>query len=162
MFDEQITTIAIGKVNDLFNYRGIKVKIKTKSNLEGIKKIIESSENSKDSLIFANLVDFDVYYGHRDDPQGFYKALKEFDSHLPEIISAIDQTDALIITADHGNDPTTPSTDHSREYVPLLFYRKNKAGKNLGVRKTFSDAAQTVAEFFKINNSLQGTTFLNE
>jgi len=162
LLDEQITTIAIGKVNDLFNYRGIKIKIKTKSNLEGIKKIIESSENSEDSFIFANLVDFDVYYGHRDDPQGFYKALKEFDSHLPEIISAVDQTDALIITADHGNDPTTPSTDHSREYIPLLFYMKNKAGKNLGVRKTFSDAAQTVAEFFKINNSLQGTSFLNE
>ena len=157
-----IKTIAVGKVNDLFNYSGIDVRAKTKSNAEGIEKIIEFNSAEKESFIFANLVDFDVYYGHRNDPEGFHKALQEFDSKLPEILATFDETDALVITADHGNDPTTPSTDHSREYVPLLFYRKGHAGRNLGVRKTFSDVAQTVAHFFKVNNSLKGTSFLEE
>lgn len=162
LFDEGVNTIAIGKINDLFNYRGIKVQIKTKSNPEGIDNIIKATKEAKNSFIFVNLVDFDVYYGHRNDPYGFADALKEFDSRLPEILKKIDETDALIITADHGNDPTTPSTDHSREYVPMLFYRKNKKGKNLGIRETFADVAQTVANFFKINNSLYGRSFLNE
>ena len=162
LFNEGIQTIAIGKINDLFNYRGIKLQLKTKSNSEGIEKIILTSKEKSHSFIFANLVDFDVYYGHRNDPYGFANALKEFDNHLPNILENLDETDALIITADHGNDPTTPSTDHSREYVPLLFYRKNKKGKNLGIRKTFSDVAQTVAHFFKVNNCLYGRSFLNE
>ena len=86
--------------------------------------------------------------------------MREFDSSLPEILQTLDEEDALIITADHGNDPTTPSTDHSREYVPLLFYRKGIAGGNLGVRKTFSDVGQTIAHFFKVNNLLEGKSFL--
>ncbi len=157
-----IQTIGIGKVNDLFNYKGIDVSVKTKSNSEGIEKIIEFAGKSEQSFIFANLVDFDVYFGHRNDPEGFHKALIEFDQALPGITAELDETDALIITADHGNDPTTPSTDHSREYVPLLFYRKNKPAKNLGIRKTFSDVAQTVADFYGIENDLKGTSFLNE
>lgn len=162
LYNEGIQTIAIGKINDLFNYRGIKVQIKTKSNSEGIQNIILTSASVSNSFIFTNLVDFDVYYGHRNDPYGFANALAEFDNRLPEILNNLDETDALIITADHGNDPTTPSTDHSREYVPVLFYRKNKKGKNLGIRKTFSDVAQTVAHFFKVNNCLYGRSFLNE
>lgn len=154
-----IDTVAIGKVNDLFNYKGIKVSIHTKSNDEGIEKIIECSTKYKKSFIFANLVDFDVYYGHRNDPEGFYKELKNFDDKLPQILDTMDETDAMVITADHGNDPTTPSTDHSREYVPLLFFCKNKAGIDLGVRKTFSDVAQTAAHFFKVNNNLEGNSF---
>ncbi len=157
-----VQTIAIGKVNDLFNYKGIKVSLPTKSNDEGIKKIIESCKNNEKSFIFANLVDFDVYYGHRNDPEGFYKELKNFDDKLSEILSGLDETDALIITADHGNDPTTPSTDHSREYVPVLFFRKNKSGRDLGIRKTFSDVAQTAAHFFKVNNNLEGESFLSD
>lgn len=157
-----IQTIAVGKINDLFNYRGIDVKAKTKSNLEGIERIKEFSINSKNSLIFANLVDFDVYYGHRNDPEGFHKALQEFDSSLPSILESMDESDAMIITSDHGNDPTTPSTDHSREYVPLLFYRKGKIGKSLGTRSTFSDVAQTAADYFMIENNLKGESFLNE
>lgn len=157
-----IKTIGIGKVNDLFNYRGIDLIEKTKSNQEGIRKIIQSIRETKNSFIFANLVDFDVYFGHRNNPEGFHGALIEFDEALPEILESLDETDALIITADHGNDPTTPSTDHSREYVPLLFYRKNKMGKSLGIRETFSDVAQTAAHFFKINNDLNGTSFLEE
>jgi len=157
-----IKTVAIGKINDLFNYSGIDEKIKTKSNNEGVEKVLEWAKKVNNSFIFTNLVDFDVYYGHRNDPVGFYNALKEFDNQLPTILNALDDDDALVITADHGNDPITPSTDHSREYVPVLFYRKNKAGKNLGVRKTFSDVGKTVAEFFGVSNELQGTSFLND
>lgn len=157
-----IKTVGIGKVNDLFNYKGIDVVQKTKSNEDGIQKIIKLSVELTNSFIFANLVDFDVQFGHRNDPAGFAQALKYFDAQLPSLLDKLDHTDVFIITADHGNDPTTPSTDHSREYVPLLFYRKNREGKNLGVRKTFSDVAKTAADFFSVKNSLQGTSFLDE
>jgi len=160
--NNNIKTVAIGKVNDLFNYKGIQVKEKTKSNAEGCKKLIEYTSKVSNSLIFTNLVDFDVYYGHRNDPVGFAEALKEFDDFLPEFLAKLDETDAVIFTADHGNDPTTISTDHSREYTPLLFYRKGKEGKDLGTRDTFADTAKTAAEFFGIDNSLKGKSFLNE
>ncbi len=156
-----IATIAIGKVNDLFNYRGIKVQEKSKTNDEGCLKLLEYAYQVNNSFIFGNLVDFDVYFGHRNDPAGFAKALKGFDNFLHLFLQRVDNTDAVIITADHGNDPTTPSTDHSREYVPLLFYRKDIAGKNLGTRETFSDAGKTVADFFGVENSLKGKSFLN-
>ncbi|MBN1637476.1 MAG: phosphopentomutase [Ignavibacteriales bacterium] len=161
LIKNNVKTVAIGKINDLFNNRGIKVKITTKSNSDGVKNIINCCQQFSNSLIFANLVDFDVYYGHRNDPIGFEKALKEFDEQLPMILNKLDESDALVITSDHGNDPTTISTDHSREYVPLLFYRKGKVGRNLNIRETFGDVAQTIAHFFKINNSLIGTSFLN-
>lgn len=157
-----IETVAIGKINDLFNYRGIKIQEKTKSNLEGCTKLLEYAVKAKNSFIFTNLVDFDVYYGHRNDPAGFAKALKEFDDFLPNFLDKLDAADRLIITSDHGNDPTTPSTDHSREYVPLLYFGKDKISTNLGVRKTFSDAAQTVADYFNVKNNLKGTSFLND
>lgn len=160
--NEGIRTIAIGKVNDLFNYRGIQIEEKTKSNFEGIKKIVEYSSNENGSFIFANLVDFDVYFGHRLDPKGFANCLSEFDYELPVILETLHESDVLILTADHGNDPTVKSTDHTREYVPLLYFSKNRKGVNLGVRDTFSDVAQTAAHFFKINNGLKGTSFLND
>jgi phosphopentomutase len=162
LFKNSIDTVGIGKINDLFNYCGIKIIEKTKSNLEGFNKILEYTNKNKNSLIFANLVDFDVYYGHRNDPFGFAQALKDFDDLLPQLINILDESDAIVITADHGNDPTTPSTDHSREYVPLIYFRKNKAGKNLGTRKTFSDIGKTAAEFFHVSNSLSGKSFLDE
>ena len=158
--ENKITTIAVGKVNDLFNYKGIAIREKTKSNDEGSKKLLEYSKKVNSSFIFANLVDFDVYYGHRNDPEGFAIALKEFDNFIPSLVDSVDETDAVVISADHGNDPTTPSTDHSREYVPLLFYRKNRSGKNLGIRETFSDVAKTAADFFHVQNSLRGESFL--
>ncbi len=161
LFSKGIVTVAIGKINDLFNYRGIKVKEITKSNNEGCIKLLDYAGGISGSFIFANLVDFDVYYGHRNDPEGFAKLLKEFDEFLPAFLEKLDETDRLVITADHGNDPTTPSTDHSREYVPLLYYRKNIPGKNLGVRNTFADAGKTVADFFNVENQLSGTSFLN-
>ncbi len=157
-----INTVAIGKINDLFNHRGICTAEFTKSNLQGCNKMIEYSSKVKNSLIFTNLVDFDVYYGHRNDPAGFAKALIEFDNFLPSLLETLNSTDMLIITADHGNDPTTPSTDHSREYVPLLFYRKGNKSKDLGIRKSFSDVAKTTCDFFNISNDLDGISFLNE
>lgn len=156
----KITTIAIGKVNDLFNYRGISVNVKAKSNNEGCTKLLEHAFSVNNSFIFANLVDFDVNYGHRNDPKGFAEALKEFDDFIPSFTGRIDNTDVVIITADHGNDPTTPSTDHSREFVPLLFYRKDREGRELGTRETFSDVAKTVTDFFEVQNSLNGKSFL--
>jgi phosphopentomutase len=160
LLENKITTVAIGKVNDLFNYKGITFREKTKSNEEGCKILLNYASGSKKSFIFANLVDFDVYYGHRNNPEGFAEALKDFDNFLPLLIDKVDSSDAIVITADHGNDPTTPGTDHSREYVPLLFFRKGKAGKNLGVRKTFSDVGKTAADFFKVHNVLKGESFL--
>ncbi|MFH0734267.1 MAG: phosphopentomutase [bacterium] len=161
LYKSNIPTIAIGKINDLYNYRGITNQVKSKSNNQGIDLIIKYSKESKNSLIYANLVDFDVYYGHRNDPVGFAKALIEFDNRLPEILENMDSTDLLLISADHGNDPTSISTDHSREYVPIFMYQKELDGRNLGIRDTFSDFAQTIAHFFKINNSLLGKSMLN-
>ncbi len=158
--NNEITTVAIGKVNDLFNYKGINIREKTKSNFEGCVKLLEYACNSKGNFIFTNLVDFDVYFGHRNDPAGFANALKEFDDFLPEFLSKLDESDAVVLTADHGNDPTTPGTDHSREYTPLLYYKKNIEGRNLGSRKTFSDIGKTAAEYFKVENDLKGKSFL--
>jgi len=157
-----VNTISIGKVAELFNNRGFNVIEHTKSNREGIKAIFDYAQVVSSSLIFANLVDFDVYYGHRNDPVGFYKALQEFDEYIPYFINFLSPEDRLIITADHGNDPTTPSTDHSREYVPLLYYGKNKRAFSLGTRRTFADVAKTVAEYFKLKTNFPGISFLNQ
>jgi phosphopentomutase len=162
LYENNIDTIAIGKINDLFNHSGIKFNVVSKSNEVGCGKLMEYAKNVSNSFIFINLVDFDVYYGHRNDPEGFANKLKDFDNFLPSFLEIIDETDKLIITADHGNDPTTPSTDHSREYVPLLYYIKNSEAKNLGVRTTFSDVGKTIADFFDVKNNLNGTSFLNE
>lgn len=158
----KITTVAIGKINDLFNYRGISVQVKSKSNREGFEQLIKASNEYHNSLIFINLVDFDVYFGHRNDAEGFAKALIEFDDFIPKFLENLHTTDRVVFTADHGNDPTTPSTDHSREYVPILYYGKNKPVTNLGIRNTFADVGKTAAEYFSIKNDLRGTSFLNE
>jgi phosphopentomutase len=152
----------IGKINDLFNYRGIQVQLTSKSNEEGFEQLLNSSTKYQSSLIFINLVDFDVYYGHRNDAVGFANALKNFDNFLPKFIEKLHPTDRVIFTSDHGNDPTTISTDHSREYVPVLYFGKNKNVTNLGIRQTFSDVGKTVAEYFNINNDLMGKSFLYE
>ncbi|MCU0344105.1 MAG: phosphopentomutase [Ignavibacterium sp.] len=157
-----INTVAIGKINDLFNYRGISVQLKSKSNEEGFDQLIKASNEYQNSLIFINLVDFDVYFGHRNDVQGFAIALKELDDRLPVFLENLHHTDRVIFTADHGNDPTTPSTDHSREYVPVLYFGKDKAASNLGIRKTFSDVGKTVSDYFDVENNLRGTSFLND
>jgi phosphopentomutase len=158
-----ITTIGIGKIYDLFGGKGIKVSIPTRSNSEGIKKTIEITSSTKNAFIFTNLVDFDMLWGHRNDPEGFYSGLREFDLHLPRILESLKIGDLLILTADHGVDPTTPSTDHSREYVPLLVWKPElNSGVNLGTRETFADVGASVADFFQIEGTWWGISFLPE
>ena len=158
-----VSTIGIGKIDDLFSGRGLQEKIHIKSNAEGIEEIIKVGKTMQSGFLMANLVDFDMLYGHRQDAKGYAKALEEFDAKLPEIQKCIGDNDVLILTADHGNDPTDQSTDHTREYVPLLCYSKNgKKNVNLGVRSSFADVGKTVAEFFNAANaqSLSGQSFL--
>ena len=117
----------------------------------------------ENGLIFTNLVDFDMLYGHRNDPEGYGKAIKEFNDRLREIYSKMGSEDILILTADHGCDPTTASTDHSREYIPILVYGKElKSGVNIGTRKSFADIGKTILDFFNIDNQLVGESFLSE
>jgi len=159
--DSGIKTYGIGKIDDLFAGYGLDIKLHTKSNFEGIETTIHLLREIKSGFIFVNLVDFDMLYGHRNDALGFAEALEYFDSKLPEIIAYLDERDILIITADHGNDPSDSSTDHTREYVPLLVYSKeHKNPKNLGVRSSFSDIAKTVLEYYNVENKLFGESFL--
>ncbi|HHY79416.1 MAG TPA: phosphopentomutase [Thermoanaerobacter sp.] len=154
---------AIGKIEDIFAGQGITEINHTTNNDEGITATIKAMDEIKNGLIFTNLVDFDMLYGHRNDVEGYAKALTHFDNRLPEIMGKLTKEDLLIITADHGCDPTTPSTDHSREYVPLLVYSPSmKHGVNLGVRSTYSDVAATIAEIFKVGPTKHGTSFLKE
>lgn len=158
-----IETVSVGKVDDLFAGRGLSKKLHTKNNGEGIECIVNEAARMKTGLIFANLVDFDALYGHRNDPQGFAAALEIFDGELPKVLETIGTGDLLVLTADHGNDPVTPSTDHSREYVPLLCFSKSRSmGVNLGTRSTFADLGKTVAHFFSVPNSLAGSSFLGQ
>ena len=155
--------LSIGKIEDLFVGRGITEAIHTKGNEDGIDKTIEAIKENRHDLIFTNLVDFDMLYGHRNNIEGFGKALEYFDSKLPEIMENLEDDDLLILTADHGNDPSTPSTDHSREYIPILVYGKNnKANINLGTRETYSDIAKTLLDFYGLSGIENGTSFINE
>lgn len=157
------SVVAIGKIEDIFEHRGMTVTDHTTNNHDGIEKTIEYLKKDFEGLLFTNLVDTDMIYGHRNDVKGYAEAVMYFDSKLPEIKSAMKDDDILIITADHGCDPTTPSTDHSREFVPLLVYGKNiKEGVNLGVRKQFSDIAATVAEYLGINETFGAESFLKD
>ena len=144
-----VEVYSIGKIFDVFLGRGIRDHVKTKNNDDGMAKTIEAMGLVPSGLIFVNLVDFDQQYGHRNDVAGYAAALELFDAWLPDLLRRLDETDLAIITADHGCDPTTPSTDHSREYVPLIVYGPNaRAGVALGLRQTLSDIGQTVAENF--------------
>ncbi len=166
LIDHNIFTMTIGKVDNLFAGRGIQKYIHTKSNTIGIKKLIDTVKNLDKGFVFTNLVDFDQEYGHRNDSKGFARALEEFDKAVPEITGTMRDDDLLILTSDHGNDPTTPSTDHSREYAFLLASLKGMAeGRDVGVRSTFADIAQTCAEHFSISSEVRsqmdGTSFYN-
>ena len=153
----------IGKIEDLFSSRGITRAIHTSGNADGIEKTIEEIKKESEGLIFTNLVDFDMLYGHRNNIQGYADALEYFDSKLPEIIENLKQDDMLIITADHGNDPSTPSTDHSREYIPILVYGKElKKAQNLGTRKTYADISATILESFGMPKLEFGKSFFDE
>ena len=155
--------IAIGKIEDLFSGRSITKAIHTQGNEDGIEKTIEEIKKEREGYIFTNLVDFDMLYGHRNNIEGYAKALEYFDSKLPEIIENMKDTDMLIVTADHGNDPSTPSTDHSREYTPILIYGKQiKEDVNVGTRRTFADTGETILDCLNMPAIGTGTSFKNE
>jgi len=152
--------LAVGKINDIFAGRGISEYVPTVGNTDGIKKTLAYIERADAGLIFTNLVDFDMVYGHRNNVQGYAQALEELDSQIPFILESLKNEDMLIITADHGCDPTTTSTDHSREYVPLLVYGSHlRQGVNLGTRSTFADVAATIAEYLAVKPLAQGNSF---
>ena len=154
---------AVGKVSDLFAGRGISESYPTKSDAEGVDKVEALMVTQASGLIFANLVDFDTVYGHRNDAAGYAKNLERFDARVPALIARLKADDLLVITADHGNDPTTPSTDHSREHVPMLVHgRRVRAGVDLGTRQTFADLGQTLAENFGVGQLPHGTSFLRD
>ena len=156
------TVIGVGKIKDIFNRRGLTKINHTKNNREGIAATLEYLEEGFDGLLFVNLVDFDMLYGHRNNPKGYGEALEYFDKFVPEMMSLMDDEDILLITADHGCDPTTPGTDHTREYIPIIVYgKKLKTGVNLGIRESFSDIAATAAEYFGYTFPA-GTSFLKE
>jgi phosphopentomutase len=159
--DAGIPVIAVGKVADLFAGRGVTRRLPTVSDDAGIDTLIAAMRDEPDGLIFVNLVDFDTNYGHRNDVRGYQENLERFDRRLPEILAGVREDDLLVITADHGNDPTTPSTDHSREHVPVLAMCGGCArGSDLGTRETFADVGQTIAGVFGIAPLPSGTSFL--
>jgi phosphopentomutase len=154
---------SVGKVSDLFAGQGITSSHPTKSDADGVDRVESLMATQDRGMIFTNLVDFDAVYGHRNDVAGYAANLERFDARLPGIVSRMHAGDLLIITADHGNDPTTPSTDHSREHVPLLVYGERvRAGVDLGTRPTYADLGQTLAENFGVGPLTHGTSFLAE
>jgi phosphopentomutase len=163
LHERGIPVLAVGKIDDLFAGRGITTSIHTASDDEGMDAIEQHLASIDRGLIFANLVDFDTRFGHRNDVEGYAANLERFDVRLTKLLPLLHGDDLLIVTADHGNDPTTPSTDHSREYVPVFAWGEHvKRGGELGTRQTFADAGQTVAEVFGIGRLPNGTSFLRE
>ena len=155
--------ISIGKIKDIFSGRGISESHKTKDNEHGISTLVDVVSQGNGDLVFTNLVDFDMLFGHRNNAQGYAQALEQVDTGIGRVLEVIKDDDVLIITADHGCDPTFPGTDHTREYVPLLVYGKGiKAGVDLGTRKSFADVAATVAELLEIDYKCPGTSFAQE
>ncbi len=155
--------ISVGKINDIFAGSGITFSYKTKSNDDGMSVALNLVKQDFNGLCFINLVDFDSKYGHRNDADGYAKALTEFDNELSKFLPLLKEEDLLIITADHGCDPQTPSTDHSREYTPLIIYGNSiKSGINLNTRQTFADISATILDYFKVEKqNTNGDSFLN-
>ena len=158
-----VPVVAIGKIEDLFAKRGITRSVHTTRDDQGMDRLVEEMTAAQSGLIFANLVDFDTQYGHRNDVVGYAANLERFDARLADALRLLRADDLLVVTADHGNDPTTPSTDHSREYVPLLIAGAGvRQGVDLGTRATFADLGQTLAELFALGRLAHGTSFLGE
>lgn len=161
--EKGMNVTAIGKIEDIFEHRGMTRTDHTTNNNDGIEKTILYTKEEFEGILFTNLVDTDMIYGHRNDVEGYAKALEYFDSKLPEIMDAMHDDDILFITADHGCDPTTPSTDHSREYTPLLVYGKHvKEGVDLGVRKSFADIGQTISDYLGLGAHFEAESFLKD
>lgn len=154
--------ISIGKISDIFAGRGIDEENPTKNNDDGMEKLLLAADKDFCGLCFANLVDFDMLYGHRNDVDGYALALSKFDSFLSSFMKKLRREDLLIITADHGCDPAFPGTDHTREYIPIIIHGEGVKPENIGTRESFSDISKTVAEFFGTENDLQGKSFLEE
>lgn len=152
--------IAVGKINDIFNGKGITDYVRTKSNMDGVDQLLKKMAEPFTGLSFTNLVDFDALYGHRRDTEGYAKALEDFDKRLPEIMEQMAPDDLLIITADHGNDPTFKGTDHTREYVPLLVYGKSLTQGTALRQGYYADLQATIADNFGVPKSENGTSFL--
>ena len=153
--------IGVGKINDIFAGRGITEFVRTKSNADGMEKTFGYARKDFHGLCFVNLVDFDMVYGHRNDVEGYAGALTQFDRQLGQLLPMLREDDLLIITADHGCDPSTPSTDHSREHVPMVAWSKGiKAGANLGTRDTYAHIAATVADYLGVKGNFSGSSFL--
>ncbi|MGL4774665.1 MAG: phosphopentomutase [Clostridium sp.] len=155
------SVVAVGKIEDIYNKKGVTEAYHTKNNMHGVDKTLEYMDKVSEGLIFTNLVDFDMMYGHRNDAKGYGNAIEEFDKRLPEIIDKMGDEDLLIITADHGCDPTTSSTDHSREYIPVIAYSKSfNEGKDIGTLSTFADIGKSVLDYLKVPNELYGKSFI--
>src|SRR5207302_1450076 len=158
-----LDVIAIGKIEDLFAARGITRAVHTKSDDDGMDQVEREMSQLERGFIFTNLVDFDTQYGHRNDVDGYAHNLERFDARLANLLPLLRADDLLIVTADHGNDPTTASTDHAREYVPLLATGAHvRRGADLGTRSTFADVGQTLAEIFEVGALAHGTSFLSD
>lgn len=156
-------TRGVGKIYDIFAGKSVSDTVRISGNAEGIDRTIERMQEDFEGLCFVNLVDFDMLYGHRNDVDGYAKALTYFDERLPEMLALLRPEDLLMITADHGCDPITPSTDHSREYIPLVMAGDRlKAGSNIGTRRTFADISATILDYFQVENTGSGTSFLQE
>ncbi len=153
---------SVGKIDDIFVHRGITHKNHTLGNIESIKATLNHLEEPFNGLLFVNLIEFDMIYGHRNDPQGYYGALKTFDDAIPEMMKRLSADDLVIVSADHGVDPTTESTDHSREFVPLLVFGPRVRGVDLGIRNSFADVGATITENFKLEPPDIGASFLHE
>lgn len=160
--DNNKDVIAVGKISDIFAGSGITESIRTTGNTDGLNKTLQIQNKNFDGLCFVNLVDFDMLYGHRNDVDGYAKAMTEVDDWLNEFIPNMKDDDILMITADHGCDPKTQSTDHSREYVPILVYGKNIKSNNIGIRNGFVDLGKTILDIYDIKNDLPGESFKNE
>lgn len=161
--DNNYDVKAVGKIEDIFLGQGITDAVHTKSNMDGVDKTIEYIKEDSNGLIFTNLVDFDMKWGHRNDVEGYGKGLEEFDVRLKEIIDCMKDDDILFINADHGCDPTFPGTDHTREHIPFIAYGKNlKKNINLGTRATFADIGQTIADIFNVDSIKNGESFLKQ
>ncbi len=155
--------VAVGKIEDIFNGKGITHAVHTESNMDGVDQMLNMMQEHSTGLIFTNLVDFDMKYGHRRDPVGYRKALEEADQRIPEILEAMKPEDLLLITADHGNDPTFEGTDHTREYVPILALGEAvTAGVDIGTRKSFADIASTIADLLKTKDTKIGISFADQ
>ncbi len=157
------TTTSVGKVKSVFGDRGFTKQIKAGDNAGIMRGVLDALDHQYKGLIFANFVDFDMLFGHRRDPEGYAKALVEFDHRIPDIMERMGRRDLLILTADHGNDPTAPGSDHTREYVPILAWQRDHRGNDLGTRTSLADVAATIADWFELKQKpTAGTSFLRQ